>query len=110
MRKGDLALAERELRAAMRLEDGLMYIEPPLWPQPVRHSLGAVLLLAGRPDEAEVLYREDLRRFPENGWSLRGLARSLASQGRTAEADAVERRFARAWGEPSAAPLLSSRF
>ena len=110
MRRGDFAGAERELRAAVRLEDGLMYIEPPLWPQPVRHSLGAVLLLAGRPEEAEVLYREDLRRFPENGWALRGLARSLASQGRAVEAEAAERRFARAWGSQGAAPLLSSRF
>ena len=110
MRRGQLAAAERELREAMRLEDGIMYYEPPLWHQPVRHSLGAVLLLAGKPDEAEVLYREDLRRFPENGWALRGLARSLASQGRTVESEVVERRFAKAWGEGGAVPLLSSRF
>ena len=110
MRRGQLDVAERELRRAMALEDGLLYMEPPHWPQPVRHSLGAVLLLAGRPEQAEVVYREDLRRFPENGWALRGLARSLASQGRTVEADGVERRFAKAWAAGSAAPLLASKF
>ena len=109
MRRGRLADAERELRAAMRLEDGLTYIEPPLWPQPVRHALGAVLLLAGRPADAEVVYREDLVRFPENGWSLRGLAQSLRAQRRTAEAEEVEGRFRKAWGEQPAPPL-SSRF
>ena len=110
MRRGQLASAERDLREAMRLEDGLMYMEPPYWHQPVRHALGAVLLLAGKPAEAEVLYREDLKRFPENGWALRGLARSLASQGRATESEAVEARFAKAWGAGSAAPILSSRF
>ncbi|MFL5577598.1 MAG: tetratricopeptide repeat protein [Gemmatimonadaceae bacterium] len=95
-RRGDLAGAAARLREAMTLEDGMSYTEPPYWPEPVRHHLGAVLTKAGEPAAAERLYREDLRRFPENVWSLRGLERSLTAQGKTAEAADVRQRFARA--------------
>jgi hypothetical protein len=56
-----------------------------------------VLLADGRPEAAEAVYREDLRRIPRNGWSLYGLGRSLAAQGRSAEAAAVETGFQHAW-------------
>jgi len=85
------------LRAAVELQDSLPYMEPPYWYYPVRQSLGAALLQAGRPAEAETVYREDLAYFAENGWSLHGLARSLHAQGKTAEADAVQVRFEKAW-------------
>ena len=68
------------LTEAKEIEDGLMYMEPPFWHQPVRHLLGAALLEVGRPAEAERLYREDLARFPKNVWSTRGLERSLRAQ------------------------------
>lgn len=84
-------------RAAARLEDGIQYMEPPLWYYPIRHSLGAVLLQARRFAEAESVYREDLKRFPENGWSLTGLAESLRRQGKNSEAAEVERRLQQAW-------------
>jgi predicted Zn-dependent protease len=64
---------------------------------PVRQTLGALLLEAGRPAEAEQAYREDLKIHPENGWSLQGLADSLARQGRTAEAADARARLERAW-------------
>jgi tetratricopeptide (TPR) repeat protein len=64
---------------------------------PVRHSLGATLLNAGRFGAAEEVYREDLKRLPENGWSLFGLARSLRAQGKAAEAGRVQQDFATAW-------------
>lgn len=70
---------------------------PPDWPLPVRHVLGAVLLDTGRAREAEAVYRRDLEVFPENGWALAGLARSLEAQGRTDEAAAARQRFERAW-------------
>lgn len=89
--------AIRELRAAAALEDGLVYGEPPEWSVPVRHELGAVLLAAGRHAEAEEVFLEDLRRFPENGWSLGGLAEALREMGRHAEAEAVEARLEDAW-------------
>ncbi len=94
---GDNARAVALLRQAVALEDGLAYDEPHLWLAPTRHALGNALLAAGRPAQAEAAWREDLKHYPENGWSLHGLERSLRAQGRAAEADAVEQRFRRAW-------------
>jgi tetratricopeptide (TPR) repeat protein len=85
------------LREAVAREDRLKYDEPPDWIQPVRHPLGAALLRAGRFAEAEVVFREDLERLPENGWGLYGLSRALQLQGRKDEAAAVERRFDAVW-------------
>jgi tetratricopeptide (TPR) repeat protein len=85
------------LSEGARLQDALRYDEPPDWIQPVRHTLGAVLLRADRPADAERIYREDLAQYPENGWSLYGLARALRKQGKEKEADAVDARFANAW-------------
>src|SRR2546430_7667004 len=74
-----------------------------------RHSLAAVLLRAGQPVEAEQLYREDLKRFPESGWSLFGLAQALRAQGKSAAAADVDARFTRAWGGADVT-LTASRF
>jgi hypothetical protein len=108
-RRGLTDGAIRHFRAAMAIEDRLSYMEPPYWHYPIRHSLGAALLAAGWPAEAEVVYREDLKRFPENGWSLFGLRQALASQGKTAEADGVARRFEKAW-RMADVKLSASRF
>ena len=70
--------------------------------------LGATLLDAGRPADAEAVYREDLRRNPENGWSLFGLARSLRERD-PAAASAVDARFRNAWARADV-QLASSRF
>lgn len=94
---------------AMRLEDALLYDEPPTWELPVRPYLGAALLAAGRPADAERVYRDDLAKFRENGWSLFGLAAALDAQGKSAEADAVRRRFSAAWAA-SDVTLSASRF
>jgi len=94
-REGKVDLALAALAAAVAAEDALRYDEPPDWILPTRHVLGAALLDAGRPAEAEVVYRQDLERLPENGWSLLGLARSLEAQGK--KADDVRRRFDAVW-------------
>jgi tetratricopeptide (TPR) repeat protein len=94
---GETDAAVVALEKAVSIEDANRYDEPPDWLQPVRHSLGAVLLRAGRAEDAEKVYREDLARWPENGWSLWGLARALEKQGKRAEAQAAELRFAKAW-------------
>ncbi len=96
-RKGDTDSAVAELTKAVAIEDGLRYMEPPDWFQPARHSLGAVLLAAGRKQEAEKVYREDLVRLPENGWSLYGLSQCLDGGATAAEASAVKARFDKAW-------------
>lgn len=80
IRLGRPADAIAPLTEAKDIEDGLMYMEPPFWHQPVRHVLGAALLELGRAAEAERLYREDLARFPKNAWSIRGLERARLAQ------------------------------
>lgn len=107
--RGDPDMAVREMEEAVRLQDALVYDEPPPWYYPVRQSLGAVLLAAGRASEAEAIYREDLKRNPENGWSLFGLAQALRVQGKTAEATSVDGRFRRAWARADVV-LTASQF
>ncbi|MEP7325140.1 MAG: hypothetical protein ABI836_04255 [Gemmatimonadota bacterium] len=108
-RRGNLAEAEGHFKAATEIEDSFNYTEPPQWYYPVRQSLGQVLLRAGKAAEAEAAYRADLKRFPENGWDLFGLAASLRAQGKVAEAAEVEARLARAWSEADIT-LTGSRF
>lgn len=96
-RKKDVDSAVKLLHQAVELEDQLTYMEPPEWIQPVRHTLGAFLVADGRYAEAEKVYRDDLKKWPENGWSLYGLSKALRGRGATAEADAIDRRFKRAW-------------
>lgn len=106
---GDHDAAIRALREAVAIEDRIPYDEPPGWHAPVRHSLGAALLDAKRPSEAETVYREELRRNPGNGWSLHGLAQSLKAQGRLQDAAPVERDLADAWRHADV-KLVASRF
>jgi len=108
-RRGALEEGVSHFREAMKIEDDQLYTEPPDWYYPIRHSLGAVLLRAGRAAEAEQLYREDLKRFPENGWSLFGLAQALRAQGKSAGAADVDARFGRAWAGADVT-LTASRF
>ena len=102
-------IAINVLREAIKLEDGLPYTEPPFWPIPIRHYLGAVLLKAGRPSEAETVYRTDLERNPQNGWGQFGLMQSLHAQRKSREATEAERKWKRAW-EHADVTLVSSRF
>jgi len=87
------------LREAVAREDKLRYDEPPDWIQPVRHALGAALLGAGRFEEAEAVFREDLARLPDNGWGLYGLHRALQMQKKSAESAVAEKRFDGVWKE-----------
>jgi tetratricopeptide (TPR) repeat protein len=105
--KADEGIAH--FREALRIEDAGLYFEPPKWYYPIRQSLGAALLKAGQPAEAEAVYREDLKRFPENGWSLFGLAAALRAQGKPDEAAAVDKRFSKAWSTADV-ELTASRF
>ncbi|HYJ84195.1 MAG TPA: hypothetical protein VEW26_15285 [Allosphingosinicella sp.] len=83
------------LKAAVAKEDKLSYNEPSDEFFPVRHLLGAALVDAGRPAEAEAVYREDLRRHPNNGWALHGLVKALEAQRK--KSDAEKARFKEAW-------------
>lgn len=105
----DYPRAIAHLERAVRLEDSLRYNEPTDWYIPARHLLGAVLLEAGQPAEAETVYWEDLRRNPENGYALFGLKQSLTAQGNSAVATAIDARLVEAWKE-AGAPLQTSRY
>jgi len=85
------------LDRAVRYEDALIYQEPADWHAPVRQTLGAVLLDAGRADEAEAVYWEDLKKNPGTGWALFGLMQALKAQGKNDDAAIVEQRFKAAW-------------
>ena len=87
------------LQQAVAAEDALAHDEPHLWLAPTRHALGAALLDAGRAAEAERVYRQDLRHYPDNGWSLIGLAQALRGQGRDGEARRAESRLRAAWSD-----------
>ncbi|RIL12031.1 MAG: hypothetical protein DCC75_01225 [Proteobacteria bacterium] len=96
-RDNRLDVAIKFLEEARNKEDTLMYDEPPDWILPVRHTLGITYLRAEKPAEAELAYRQDLAKFPRNGWSLYGLSRALSLQGREAEALAALSEFRREW-------------
>ena len=100
VREGKFEAGFAKLREAVKAEDALRYDEPPGWILPVRHALGASLLTSGRFAAAEQVYRDDLARLPENGWSLFGLARSLRLQKKNPEeATELEARFKKIWAK-----------
>jgi tetratricopeptide (TPR) repeat protein len=99
IREGNLDGGFAELHAAVRDEDALRYDEPPGWLIPVRHSLAASLMQASRFAEAEQIYRDDLARLPDNGWSLFGLTQSLHRQDKEEEAKATSARFLKIWSK-----------
>ncbi len=106
-REGRYDEAFAALRRGAELEDALVYDEPPAWMLPVRHSLGALLMSAGRYEEAEAVYRQDLIENPKNGWALLGLRQALAAQGRQAEAREIQPQLAAAWKRADVAPTSS---
>ncbi len=106
---GRIDEAEGHLRRAIEIEDGFPYAEPEPWALPPRHVLGAVLLEAGRPAEAEAVHRAALQAHPNNGWSLKGLEQSLAAQGKDDEARETAAAFEQAW-QRADVWLTGSRF
>lgn len=95
--RGDLDGAIRGFAQAAQREEQLPYMEPPFWYYPLRQSLGAALLLAGRTDEAEQAFRASLVRAPNNGWALYGLSEVFKRRGDSRSAGAAERLLAKAW-------------
>lgn len=95
--KKDSKTAIELFKKAIEIEDNMNYTEPPDWYLPVRESLGGTLLLNGNPQEAEQVFRADLKRNARNGRSLFGLAESLRAQGRTSAAQFVQREYEAAW-------------
>jgi tetratricopeptide (TPR) repeat protein len=84
---------------AVSLQDGLTYDEPPAWYYPLRESLGAALLRAGQPADAEKVFRDGVKRSPRNGRMLFGLMQSLQAQGKTEAAGEVKGEFDANWAK-----------
>jgi tetratricopeptide (TPR) repeat protein len=95
--QGEYDRAVKFWQQAVVAADQLPYDEPPVWFYPVRESLGATLLAAGKAPEAERVFREDLEKHPRNARSLFGLQAALAKQGRESEAVLVQSEFDAAW-------------
>jgi tetratricopeptide (TPR) repeat protein len=95
--KGEHDKAIQLYRQAVAIHDRLPYDEPPTWYYPIRESLGAELLKAGKPADAERVFREDLAKTSRNARSLFGLQAALAKQGKDADAAWVQRQFDTAW-------------
>lgn len=109
LQQGRWSEAASLLEGAAAIEDELSYGEPPQWLQPVRHTLGAVYLKSGQYEQAERVYREDLAKWRDNGWSLYGLYRALEMQGYDEEAAAVRREYERIWAHADAPTQTSCK-
>jgi tetratricopeptide (TPR) repeat protein len=92
---------------AVRKADALKYDEPPAWYQPPRQFLGKALLDMGRAEAAERVYREDLARHPNLGWSLLGLAQALETEGKNEDSEKVRAQFEKAWAGADVEPPAS---
>jgi len=99
--KKDVPGAIALLNDAIAIQDSLKYGEPPDWFFPVRESLGALLLMNNKPDEAEKVFRDDLARTPRNPRSLFGLREALKARHRDYDARFVDQQFKTAWKSPT---------
>jgi len=98
--KGDTDASIAAWRKAVDAEDQISYNEPPDWFYPTRESLGAALVRAKRYEEADLAFREDLERNPNNGWSLWGRWQALrASDGDVPATLVMRRRWQDAWND-----------
>ena len=103
--EGDTAAAIKALEKAIPMEDALLYDEPPAWYHPIRQEIAGVHLAMGHAAVAEKYYREDLVHYPNNGWSLYGLARSLEAQKKAGEAAKVDAQYKKIWDKADVKPL-----
>jgi tetratricopeptide (TPR) repeat protein len=95
--QGDFKTAVERFEEAAAIQDALPYTEPPFWYYPVRQSLAAALLQAGRLSEAEDQFLLALKRAPANGWSYYGLSQLYKARGDAAGADRAEAELAKTW-------------
>ena len=95
--QGDLARAIKEFETAVAIQDSLAYMEPPYWYYPVRQTLGAALVQAGRAQEAESVFEQSLKNTPKNGWALYGLMEAQKAQDKHDAAQATQQRLQQAW-------------
>jgi tetratricopeptide (TPR) repeat protein len=107
--RGKRAQAIAALREAAAAEDALAYNEPADWPLPVHPYLGAALLETGDARGAAEAFGQDLKTYPENGWSLFGLVQAQQALGQANASRETSRRQAAAW-QWADAPLTAARY
>ncbi|HWA29880.1 MAG TPA: hypothetical protein VG867_02220 [Rhizomicrobium sp.] len=107
--KGDKSAMLAGFGQANDLYIALPYTEPDYWHEPVSHIYGAALLEAGKPREAEEIYRDSLKVHRIDGWALYGLAQALDAQGKKEEAAATRAEYAKVW-KLADVQITSSRF
>ena len=107
LQKERWTLATELLTDAAAIESTLAYGEPPQWLQPIRHTLGAVYLATNQYAKAEQCYREDLEKWPNNGWSLFGLSKALTGLGKKKAAQETLANYEKHWAKADA-PLTTS--
>ncbi len=96
--------AIKSLRDAVALQDSLNYEEPPVWYYPVRETLGIEMIEDGKTADAEQVFRDDLKQYPEDGWALEELAICLRARNASDESATVEDRFKKAWAHADVQP------
>ncbi len=79
--EGDLETAIARFEAGASIQDTINYMEPPYWYYPVRQSLGATYVAAGRVDDAIQAFKASLIEAPNNAWSLYGLQQAYEAKG-----------------------------
>jgi len=99
-----IALAEDKPENAFKLfedavakENKVNYNEPPDYYPSVRLMLGSALFMNEKYEEAEKVFRDELKKYPHNGRGLFGLKESLTAQGKNSEAAEIEIQFQKAW-------------
>ena len=95
----DFSGAWAPLEEAVEMSLNLPYNEPWGQMQPVRHILGALKFEQGLVEEAEAVYRADIKLWKDNMWGLLGLKLCLEAKGGAAAAEElkeVTRKFAAA--------------
>lgn len=100
-KQGKIDQAIVSLKHAITIQDQLRYNEPPDWFYPTRISLGALLLRMQKPQEAEMVFRNELKRHPRNGRALFGLKESLKAQSKMIDYYWVNEEFEKAWQNSS---------
>lgn len=85
------------LQKAIEEEDSLAYSIPPDWPYPVREILGGELLREKKYQEAEIVFRKELKKHPQSGRALFGLMESLKGEGKYDELSLLQKDYEKAW-------------
>lgn len=105
--RGDMFAAVEAFERANTAYDNILYDEPEPIPFSAKHWLGAALIEVGDFERAIMLYEQDLREHPHNGWALLGIQQALAAQGKSDPQ--IDARFEEAWARADTW-ILGSKF